>query len=145
MKLFDFALLFVGMVVFMGFGGVMQLLIASSVPDTVLSVSSDASGVVGGYDVRSTLTCSGSMLPMLDCGDLLYGRYVSDDEYLKTGGVYVYNGTPTLMSERVVHRLIGCANDDCSLLVFKGDHNEYADPVVDRSDLLWEVEYVRFA
>lgn len=89
------------------------------------------------------IKCSShSMRPTFDCYDDIYTRKVSDDEILTIGKIYIYEIEEE--DKRNIHRLIGCADEECTKLIFKGDNNLIADPIIDRSavrDVVTKVIY----
>jgi hypothetical protein len=93
------------------------------------------------YDAIGRVECAtASMEPSLECNDVLYKMRVKKDDPVYPGEVYTYNRG----NNSIVHRLVKCL-DNCTRLVFKGDNNDVADDIVDRSKArLYKVEKVRY-
>ena len=95
-----------------------------------------------GITTARTKCNSNSMGLMMDCNDKLYIQKVKPNEQLKIGQVYIYPHWKDNIS--VIHRLVACQNENCTKLIFKGDQNSRADPVINRSQIthiLKKIEY----
>lgn len=99
---------------------------------------------VQAVDAVSFVSCdSDSMSPALGCHDKLYLKKLKYYETVWPGKTYIFN-TPYDDNGTVVHRLMGCVDKKCTQLIFKGDRNRVADPLINRSDVLYEVVGVTF-
>lgn len=107
-------------------------------PATLIDVSE---GQISKYNYVSKVACeSDSMGTMLDCGDKLYLRNdVLSPEQLIEGRIYSYKRG----NDSIIHRLVSCL-DNCTKLIFKGDNNKVADPIVNVSQLLGRLELVEY-
>lgn len=83
---------------------------------------------------------SDSMGVFMGCSDHVE---LEDVDNLDIGQIYVFN-SPYNDSELVVHRLVQDCSDGCFGYIFKGDNNRYADPVINRSDILYRVKSLKF-
>ena len=88
------------------------------------------------YDEVRPVGCgSNSMGPNVFCGDQLLLKSVQENQTLKNGAVYVFKN-PYNTSMNTVHRLVAECNGQ---YIFKGDANKLADPLINRSDVYYEV------
>lgn len=87
----------------------------------------------------SGVSCgSDSMGLVVPCGAKLHGHLLYDDEPLEMGQLYIYQDGPGM----TIHRLVGCVDDDCEQVIFKGDNNLVIDDFVSRDDILYRVTMV---
>ena len=93
------------------------------------------------YDAVNRVSCSSdSMGQVLDCGDLLYiSTKIISPEQMVIGDIYTFNQG----NSSIVHRLIKCM-DNCTKLIFKGDNNRIADPIVSIEDVTGKVIMVKY-
>ncbi len=79
--------------------------------------------------VRVLAIASGSMVPTLNRGDLVFLTRVTSPDQLQVGDIAAYNA-PYLSTEGpVVHRIIAIHyNGSTPIYTFKGDHNPSPDP-----------------
>jgi hypothetical protein len=93
------------------------------------------------YDSISRVGCkSDSMGLSLDCNDRLYMRNLKKNHTFTVGDIYIYQDEDSV----VVHRLVKCLDDGCNKLIFKGDNNHVADPIINRSDVVSKVVQVEY-
>ena len=64
---------------------------------------------------------SDSMGSLFDCHDVLTIRTQDSEDELYVGEVYTYKSEGG--GHSLIHRLIGCADNSCELLIMKGDKN----------------------
>lgn len=97
------------------------------------------------YDYKTNIGCdTDSMGLTVGCHDIAFGNKVDQDDRLYPGYIYVYNGTNSSNDTiHVIHRLVYCLDDDCNVSIFKGDNNFVAE-IVNRSDILYSVDAVRY-
>jgi hypothetical protein len=96
------------------------------------------------YDVTSSVACgSNSMGASVHCGDKLLLTRVKPDQNLTVGKIYIFKQNASL-SDTTIHRLVHCFDDNCSTALFMGDANKYADAVVKRENVLYEVRGVYY-
>ena len=94
------------------------------------------------YLLRSQVSCdSQSMGLLISCKDTLLSRILEEDEKLIEGRIYKYRSPSGYYK---VHRLVKCLDENCSTLVFKGDNNFRADPIVSRHKVEQEVVQIRY-
>lgn len=95
------------------------------------------------YDSYGYVVGTGSMLPFIDKGDMLFYREVSDNELLWNGEIYVYQKQENVT---VLHRLIAqyIGEDGEKYLIFKGDNNIQSDQPILRSAVKRELVGVCF-
>lgn len=94
------------------------------------------------YDKIDKVACtSDSMGLTIDCEDRLYSQKVAKNHIFKIGSIYIYRENE---NKSTVHRLVGCIDNDCTQLIFKGDNNRVADPIINRNDVLYEVVMVEY-
>lgn len=91
-----------------------------------------------GYDREAEVFGSGSMLPLLNQGDNLYYREISEDEILWLGKIYSYESG----DKYIVHRLVGKSDED--YYIFKGDSKLYTDKPVHRGEVTHELIAICF-
>lgn len=98
-------------------------------------------GDVALYDTIGNVGCkTNSMGLTLDCGDILYQQKVLDTDVLQLGAIYTFNKG----NMSVVHRLVACNDDNCSIATFKGDNNKYADVLIPRANITAKVVMVEY-
>ena len=94
------------------------------------------------YLIKSQISCdSQSMGLLLNCKDTIFSRILDEEEKLKEGKIYKYRSPNGYY---VIHRLVKCIDENCDLLVFKGDNNFIADTIIQRSEVEHEVVQIRY-
>lgn len=83
---------------------------------------------------------SQSMGLLFSCNDILLLERPKIPYH--TGDVFVFVGVGN-ETGRIVHRYIGCANEACTFLIFKGDANTYPE-IVPRENVLYRVAGVMY-
>lgn len=96
------------------------------------------------YIVANISCKSDSMGLVLNCGDKVELEPFNGN--LKVGRIYVFNSTKVWNETNmtVIHRFVGCVDEDCNVTIFKGDNNLNAE-LVKRSDILYEVKKIVMA
>jgi len=95
------------------------------------------SGAIPSYDYIQPISCtSNSMGPIIQCGSYLY---ISKKFEIKSGSLYTFKYN----NDTYVHRLITCLDDECSLLLFKGDTNSIPDDPVSIYDVIGKVVLIK--
>ena len=89
--------------------------------------------------VGETSCDSDSMGLTLNCRDKIYYNYVSKNEPLELGMIYLYKKDNKI----IIHRLVQCLDENCSIAVFKGDNNYIAE-FVNRTQIIKKVEWVNY-
>lgn len=93
------------------------------------------------YDGVTGINCgSDSMGLTLSCDDLVYYNYVQKKEELAPGRIYIYENKD---NRTTIHRLVGCADDDCNTAIFKGDNNRVSE-LVERKRIIKKVEMIKY-
>lgn len=92
---------------------------------------------VTGSSVPVVSVASGSMLPKLYPGDLVFSAQSSD---LKVGDIIIYKADCAYIPPKdIIHRIIGF---ESGKIITKGDNNEYPDPCpVDYSQVKGKVSF----
>lgn len=102
---------------------------------------------------QTTVACtSNSMGSTVSCMDKVYA---DDTHELREGSIYVFRSPyDENHSSTAIHRLVACTTIDdrivrCSepsveKVLFKGDANLVADPLVNKSDVLYRVRMVEY-
>lgn len=79
--------------------------------------------LITGSSVPVVSVASGSMLPKLYPGDLVFSMQAND---LTIGDIIIYKAECAYMPPKdIIHRIIGF---ESGKIITKGDNNEYADP-----------------
>lgn len=92
------------------------------------------------YNRIGRVTCdSNSMGLTINCNDRLYERAVNKDEKLQIGAIYAYEDG----NSSIVHRLIECEDENCSIAIFKGDNNMKGEKVL-RENITHQIEKVEY-
>jgi hypothetical protein len=82
---------------------------------------------------------SDSMGLTLNCGDKVYSRILENEEKLEIGSIYIYRSS----NHTIIHRLVKCLDEECSMTIFKGDNNRVAE-IVNRSEILYKVIKIEY-
>jgi hypothetical protein len=103
-------------------------------------------------NIKLTPQCTGSMMPTIQCGDSVNEYEFNQSDKLEIGKIYVYDSSGSKWADgfsqypngtqNIMHRLIGCFNENCSLLIFKGDANILSE-IVTRESIkykVWSIE-----
>ena len=77
------------------------------------------------FGLRAFYVMSESMEPEIMTHQLILGSYISDEEELEIGKIYVYRRNGALGQELIVHRLLAITED--GKYQFKGDNNDMPD------------------
>ena len=72
---------------------------------------------------------------VLRCNDTILLREVNYKAHLQPGHIYYYRTG----NQSVIHRYLTCQDDDCKLVIMKGDNNRIPDPAIPRSAIKYEV------
>lgn len=91
---------------------------------------------------------SNSMGFTLDCNDLVTAVRIPITDKLIPNRIYVYRTINILENGdfediNIVHRFLGCIDDNCSILKFKGDNNDFSEDV-QRSQVKYIVTDIHF-
>ena len=87
------------------------------------------------YDVVSKISCgSDSMGLSFKCSDVVYSRKVLINETMIPGEVYIYTDPDPNKTNKIIHRLAVCLDENCSRMVFRGDNNAVGE-IVNRSQI----------
>lgn len=114
---------------------IVQLVIQFDIPEKTIVLKeininlSDRSAVREGEFKIFSMGCnSNSMGLMFSCGDSVEGmKFYPEFEVPYIGEVYIYYDPEA--NNSIIHRFVGCADDDCNITIFKGDANAYAELV----------------
>ncbi|MCI4322526.1 MAG: signal peptidase I [Thermoplasmata archaeon] len=109
-----------------------QIYVSAALVAAVLVVLAFAAPIAAETErapVRVLAIASGSMVPTLNRGDLVFLTRVTSPDQLQVGDIAAYNA-PYLSTEGpVVHRIIAIHyNGSTPIYTFKGDHNPSPDP-----------------
>lgn len=90
------------------------------------------------------ISCKTNSMGLLtDCNSKAQVRELQEDEKLKLGSIYIFK-KPSNQSKLIIHRLVGCVDENCTKLIFKGDNNKVIDEFVNRSQVLYFVEGIKY-
>ena len=80
------------------------------------------------YDLVSLISCDTQSMGLgLRCNKPIYSRKISIDEKLLEGEIYIYQKNNS--ERKIIHRLTKCFDENCSLMVFRGDNNAVGEIV----------------
>lgn len=82
---------------------------------------------------------SDSMGITLRCNDKLTGIRVKPTDKIQLGDIYTYSVEGK--NDSIVHRAVLCEDENCSVIIFKGDNNLIAEKV-DRTQIQYHIRQV---
>ena len=96
-------------------------------------------------DGTSRIACGSDSMGMdFGCNDKVYWRHIlNQGEIYEPGEIYIFD-TPYYNDTTTIHRLVKDCREGCFGLIFKGDNNLVADPVINESDVLYKVVMVEY-
>jgi len=90
------------------------------------------------------ISCETNSMGLLtDCNSKAQVKELEENKKLKLGNIYIFK-KPSNTSTLIMHRLVGCVDENCTKLIFKGDNNKVIDDFVNRSEVLYYVEGIKY-
>lgn len=91
--------------------------------------------------IGAEMSCeSNSMYPVLTCGDEIDLEHITE---FYEGEIYYYEN-PKNTSQKIAHRLVKDCRQGCYGLIFKGDVNTKADPIINESYVKYRISGVKY-